>query len=117
MPRTTSEPMVPLHDGKLSPAPREVGGATFTIGTEASEVINVAIQLNDLGGREITWSAGILAYLSDNSDGSTVGTAHSTSPAIGTDGLMQDLVADLVFLLTSESDGDIGQSRMARATK
>ena len=107
MPRTTSEPMVPLHDGKLSPAPREVGGATFTIGTEASEVINVAIQLNDLGGREITWSAGILAYLSDNSDGSTVGTAHSTSPAIGTDGLMQDLVADLVFLLTSESDGDI----------
>ena len=102
-----------LEDGKLGEVPDlwgtigELYSATIVVGAEVPNVINVTIQLTDFKGDDLATVACLQAYLSDNSDGSTVGTAHSTSPAIGTDGLLQVLLTDLIFLLTSESDGDI----------
>jgi hypothetical protein len=82
--------------------------ATFTIGAEATDVINVAIQLEWASGEAVDRSCAVLAYLSDNADGSTlIATAHSGGAAIGTDGLAIEVVADKAFWLISESDGDI----------
>ncbi len=109
-----SNPFATAHDGKKVPAIDTFGtvgelyGATITIGSEtAGTTIKVTIQLTDFFGDDLATVACLMAYLSDNADGSTVGSAHSTSPAIASDGLLQALITDLVFLLTSESDGDI----------
>lgn len=76
-----------------------VTGASFTIGTEATNVINVAVKLNVQGG--------CFAYLSDNADGSTLaGTAPSGGVAIGTDGLLIESVTNKAWNVISESDGD-----------
>lgn len=109
-----SAPWATAHDGKKVPALNTSGtvgelySATMTVGAEdGSSVINVAIQLTDFFGDDLATVAACHAYLSDNADGSTIGSAHSTSPAIGSDGLALVLVTDLVWLLVSEADGDI----------
>lgn len=81
--------------------------ATFTIGAEASNIINVGIQLKDPDGADLLESVGLNAYLSSNADGSTVVGTAPTTVAIGTDGLAIPLVAGKCFLLVSEADGDI----------
>lgn len=87
--------------GKIPPA-----DATFTIGAEAGNVINVAIQLLDGAGAEMVSTSGVLFYLSNDSDGSSQKTA-ATSLAIGTDGLMIEWASNSSGLLVSEADGDI----------
>lgn len=83
-------------------------GASFVIGAEAGDVINVGIQLKDANGDDLAVRGSVMAYLSDDANGdSVVGTAHSGTVVIGTDGLAIPLVAKKTFLLTSESDGDI----------
>jgi len=87
--------------GFASPA-----GATFTIGTEAADEINVAIQLLDGNGDAMaTRSAGAF-YLSDDADGDTV-VAATTSLAIGTDGVAIEYVSNSAGLFISEADGDV----------
>jgi len=82
--------------------------ATMVVGAEAADTINVAIQLKDGGGSDLAVRGSVLAYLSDDANGDSVaGTAPSGHVAVGTDGLAMHLVTDKVFLLTSESDGDI----------
>ena len=82
--------------------------ATLTVGTEAANVINVAIQLTDMNGNALANRGSVLAYLSDDANGDSVaGTAPDGGVAVGTDGLAIPLVADKCFLLTSEADGDI----------
>lgn len=103
-------PFAQTHDGKDVPIidKTRLYGATITVGAETGgTTIKVTIQLTDALGDDMAKVSCLTAYLSDNSDGSTVGSAHSTSPAINADGLLQALITDLVFLLTSESDGDI----------
>lgn len=88
-------------------ASNKVLHADMTVGAEATNVINVAVQLEWAHGAAIDRRASVLAYLSDDANGdSVIATAHS-SVAIGTDGLAMELITDKVFLLTSESDGDI----------
>lgn len=83
-------------------------GATISVGSEAANVINVAIQLDQTGGVALASRAACYAYLSDDANGdSVVATAHSSSPAIGTDGVLMPVVTDKCFMLVSESDGDI----------
>ncbi len=84
----------------------QVASASFTIGAEAGNVINVAIQLKDAAGSDMATESSILFYLSANADGSTSATA-ATSLAIGTDGLMIEWASNSSGLLTSEADGDI----------
>lgn len=90
--------------------------AAITVGTEAANAINVAIQLKDSKGNDCPSRRTILAYLSDDAYGdSIVATEPNTSVLIGTDGLLIPLLtgaagAELnmsVFMLVSEVDGDI----------
>lgn len=84
-------------------------GVSFVIGTEAGDVINVGVQLEDVAGTAITFATTCWAYLSGDSGGvGVVGTAPTGGVAIGTDGeIIVEATADKVFLLESETDGDI----------
>ena len=94
---------------RKSQCPWETGvanDASFTIGAETTNVINVGVQLMDRG-HEVTQRVGLLAYLSDDANGDSVAGTAPTTVAIGTDGVAIPLVAGKCFLLTSEADGDI----------
>lgn len=95
-----------------------VATASFTIGTEAVNVINVGIQLKNADGADLAVRSSVFAYLSDDANGdSIIATAHSGGAAIGTDGLAIPLVANKAFMLTSESDGDIDINITETGTK
>jgi len=83
--------------------------ATFTIGTEAANVINVGVQLTDRhNGNELTERTCLPWYMSDDANGDSIaGTAASGGIAIGTDGLLIEWTANLAGLATCEADGDI----------
>lgn len=87
--------------GFASPA-----GATFTIGTEAADEINVAIQLLDGNGDAMATRSAVAFYLSDDADGDTI-VAAATSLAIGTDGVAIENISNSAGLFISEADGDI----------
>lgn len=83
--------------------------ADFTVGAEASNVINVAVQLVDrLNGNEVGERVAVPFYISDDANGDSIATAAASGGiAIGTDGLMVEWTTDKAGLLVSESDGDI----------
>ena len=82
--------------------------ASITVGTEAADVINVAIQLKDADNADLAVRGSVMAYLSDDANGDSVaGTAPSGTVVIGTDGLAIPLVEKKCLQLTSEADGDI----------
>ncbi len=85
-----------------------LAGATFAVGAEdGSDTINVTIQLTDHNGDDMAVACAADLYLSSDDAGQAVPAAHSTSPAIGTDGLLQVMVTDLSWLGTFEADGDM----------
>ena len=95
-----------------------VAGATFTIGAEAANVINVGIQLTDANDDDVAVRSTLYAYLSDDANGdSIVATAPDGGVAIGTDGLADPVTANKSFMLTSESDGDIDINITEAGTK
>jgi hypothetical protein len=70
-------------------------GATITVGAEGTNTVLVTIQLTDATGADMAVSAGVLAYISDNADGSTIAaTAPNGGWAITTDGLLIPIVAN-----------------------
>lgn len=80
----------------------------FTIGSEAGNVINVGLQLNDAGGTALATRASVLAYLSDDANGDSIAAAAPDGGwAIGTDGLLIPVVTNKAAQLVSEADGDI----------
>lgn len=81
--------------------------ASITIGTESTNIINVAIQLKDSGSTDLAVRGTVFAYISDDANGDTVAATAPDTVAIGTDGLAIPLVAGKCFMLTSEADGDI----------
>lgn len=86
----------------------KVVNASFTIGAEATNSINVAVQLEWANGEPVDRRMSVLAYLSDDANGDSVaGTAPDGNVAIGTDGVLIPIVADKAFQLISEADGDI----------
>ena len=84
-------------------------GVTFTIGAEATNVINVGLQLTDAQGNDLDEIGTVFAFLSDSATGDSIsGTAPATSVAIGTDGaIIVEHTTKLCWTLQSESDGDI----------
>jgi hypothetical protein len=89
----------------LDAAPLDVD---FTIGTEAGNDINVAIQLNDAAGTALATRAAVMAYLSDDANGDSIAaTAPDGGWVIGTDGVLIPVVANKAAWLVSEADGDI----------
>jgi len=82
--------------------------ATIVVGTEASNVINVTIQLKDYIGTDLAVANSVIAYCSSTATGlDRVTTTVSTETAIGTDGSLGILLAKSMYLLISEADGDI----------
>lgn len=85
---------------------RAVSSVSFTVGTEAANTINVALQAKDADGNDVAQAVCLPWYLSSDSAGQAIGTAHSSAPAIGTDGHLITTLASLAGLLTFEADGD-----------
>lgn len=85
-----------------------IDDAVITVGAEGTNSINVAIQLR-AGGADLAQVGHVWAYLSDAATGIGVtATAPDGDIAVGTDGaIIGELVADKIFLLQSEADGDI----------
>jgi len=86
-----------------------VAGVTITVGAEAANVVNVALQLEQADGSDLATIGVVEAYLSDDSGGDGItATAPSGGEAIGTDGsILASIVANKYWKLSSESDGDI----------
>lgn len=85
-----------------------IGSANFTIGAEISNARTVAIQLTDGNGSALSRSGFVQAYLSNHPDGSSIATAGTPAGlAAGTNGLFQQLTANLAGFCTSEADGTI----------
>lgn len=83
-------------------------GAKFTVGAEAANAINVAVQLIDReNGNEIANHVGMAWYLSGDANGNTVASAPSGGIAIGTDGLLLEWTNNVSGWVVSEADGDI----------
>ncbi len=82
--------------------------ATFTVGTEATNAINVAIQLKDGSGVDLARRCALPWYLSADANGDAIASAApSGGIAIGTDGLLLEWTNNLSGLVISEADGDI----------
>ncbi|MFZ7134337.1 MAG: hypothetical protein ACOWWR_18480 [Eubacteriales bacterium] len=99
-------------NGKLYDVIKWVDGAPvnaeITVGVEDTNVINVSIQLKDWDGKDLANPASVTAYLASDSAGlNVVTTTVTTETAIGTDGSLGIILAKTMYLLTSESDGDI----------
>lgn len=80
----------------------------FTVGAEATDVINVALQLQS-NGKNVDARSAVLAYLSDDAAGDGVAsTAPTGGVAEGTDGeIISEIDADKVFLLKTNATGAI----------
>lgn len=83
--------------------------ANFTVGTESTNAINVAVQLMDReNGNEVAERIGMAWYLSADANGDAIaGAAPTGGIAIGTDGLLLEWTANLSGWVVSEADGDI----------
>lgn len=80
----------------------------FTVGTEAANAINVAIQLYDRdNGNEVDERVGLAWYLASNATGDAIATAPTGGIAIGTDGLLLEWTNNVSGWVVSEVDGDI----------
>jgi hypothetical protein len=90
--------------------------ATITVGTEADNSINVAVQLTDANGDNVAAIHHLLVYLSDQDDGTDVSAgAPDADVAIGTDGvILLEYTTDLVFQVQTDATGafdfDIGDT-------
>ena len=86
-----------------------VYSVTYVIGAEASDVINVGIQLVDAAGTNVAELVAVNAYLSDDVTGIAISAAAPDVDAvIGTDGAFLVVhTADLAWLVQSEADGHI----------
>lgn len=82
--------------------------AKFTIGTEGTNAINVAVQLFDrLNGSEVSERVALDWYLSSDANGDAISSAPTGGIAIGTDGLLLEWTNNVSGKVISESDGDI----------
>ena len=85
----------------------QVASASFVIGTETGgNEITVNIQLLDAAGAAMAIRSAVGFYLSADANGDSTAVA-ATSLAAGTDGVMQEFIANSAGRLISEADGDI----------
>ena len=100
--RTTGAVAAGQFGGGGSPA----GLSTFTVGSEAADVINVQVQLKDASGSNLGQRGSIFGYLSSTSSGSALATAPSGGAAIaGGNGLLIEQIADRAFQMVSTAAG------------
>lgn len=84
-----------------------VGSVTFTVGTEATNVINVAVQVKDENGKAIAQRVCLDVWLSDAATGAgVVATAPSGTVVIGTNGTLLDVTgAKKLFKVWTDAQG------------
>ncbi len=81
-------------------------GASFTIGSESSNTINVSVQLTDALGDNLERANAVMAYLSSDASGQVIEAADTAlSVALGTNGVFSELAADNTFMLVTEATG------------
>jgi len=86
----------------------DLASADIVIGTQDSNTINVAIQLQDENGAALAEGMSIKAFLSDAADGlDPTATAPDGHVAAGTEGGCIHLVTDKVFLLNTNAAGAV----------
>lgn len=101
-----------LNVGQLFMGNKSVQAKTydvdFTVGAEAANVINVAVQLNDPEGTTLSEVGVQDFYLSTDAAGAVpVTTAPSGGIAIGTDGKLIESVAGLSGVILSDAVGAV----------
>jgi hypothetical protein len=92
--------------GKLKAANIDTMSVAFTVGTEATNAINVAMQFYDGAGKELTERKAVHWWLASNAAGDTIASAPSSGIAIGTDGTLIESVNNVSGILITEADGD-----------
>lgn len=81
-------------------------GVKFTIGTENTDVANVAVQLLGSDGKQLLGKVALEVWLADASTGILTGTAPATSTAIGTDGtIIKTITSKTEFLIETDVYG------------
>jgi hypothetical protein len=99
---------VTVSANDLNTLTNALAAAVFTVGTEAANVINVAVQFNDADGVAMAKASSVSFYLADDAAGQTPSSsAPDGGIAIGTDGALIEWAANLSGLITSEADGDV----------
>jgi len=94
----------------LKTGSQRLAGATITVGAEATNVREIAIQLTDENGDDLDHVASLPCYLlSSNTTYAQVVTGGSTGLALGTggNGALHTVLTKKVFNLVSEANGDI----------
>lgn len=87
---------------------REAVDCTITVGDEAANVRDIAIQLKDLNGDDIKSRQAVeLLVLLDANGDAFAATGGSTGIELDTDGALLPIVAKKYFKAISEADGDI----------
>lgn len=81
--------------------------ASIAVSDETTNVRTITIQLQDINGADIDYVETVKVVMYSDATRTAFATGGSTGIAIGTDGALLALVAKKVFLVTSESDGDI----------
>jgi len=84
----------------------DITNSTITVGTEASNVVNVAVQFKDAAGDNLARPVHCHLYFSDDAAGQTIATTAITTVAVGTDGvIMEAITAGKEYRVVSEADG------------
>lgn len=82
------------------------GAPAFTIGDEAEDVINVAVQLKDIAGAEAKGATLCRVWLSDAAGGALCETAPSGTVVVGDAGaIIASLTAKTHLLVVTDADG------------
>lgn len=86
----------------------DLSNVAITIGDEATDTINVAVQLQDENGAALAEPISVLAFLCDDVEGvDQTATAPSGHVAVGTNGGCIHLVTDKFFLLSTDATGTV----------
>jgi len=95
--------------GELNETAGMIGGATWVVGTEASNDVTATLQLEDADGNDLSGMHVVWVYCSDDSGGDGIcGSAPDGGIATGTDGATLDEPEDnKLMMVLSESDGDV----------
>lgn len=82
------------------------GTPSFTVGEEASDVINVAVQLKDAKGANVAAKTVVRAWLSDTSGAALSASAPSGTVVIGTNGvIIASLTAKTHLIIITNATG------------
>lgn len=82
--------------------------ATITVAEKDTDEWYVYVQLKDFAGNDLEVPGSVLCYLASDSAGLDFNAATvTTETAIKTDGSIAIILAKILYLATSEADGDI----------